>query len=155
MAAQRERFRFAGAGLHLFDSGSLSPQGRRILTDIERSRRFARFIKRHAPRLRSEEGLQLLRLEKAVRILCALDLSGIEADQLLLARIGEAFMHLRPGEPLQNLAAHIPKARPHHHPALRLYEDYRRYLLRNPLGADPLISEATPVILLQDLNFYH
>lgn len=69
-----------------------------------------------------------------MRIFCALDLRGVEVDARLLAHIADAFTALRPGEPLQKMAEFIPGARPHAHPELRLYEDYRRYLLKNPLG---------------------
>lgn len=69
-----------------------------------------------------------------MRIFCALDLRGLEVDGHLLAQIAEAFAALRPGDPLQKLADFIPGAKSHAHPELRLYEDYRRYLLKHPLG---------------------
>jgi hypothetical protein len=58
----------------------------------------------------------------------------VDVDERLLAQIAEAFTALRPGEPLQKLAEYIPDAKAHAHPSLRHYEDYRRYLLKNPLG---------------------
>jgi hypothetical protein len=68
-----------------------------------------------------------------VRIFCALDLRGVDVDERVLAQIAEAFTVLRPGEPLQKLAEYVPGARPYAHPELRLYEDYRRHLLKHPL----------------------
>lgn len=135
IAAQREQARFASAGLYLFEGERVAPQGRVILAAIERTRRFARYIKRHAPRLSSDAEERLFLIEKAVRIFCALDLRGVEVDERMLEEIASAFTALRPGQPLHNLAEFIPGARPHLHPEWRLYEDYRRYLLRNPLDA--------------------
>lgn len=134
-ATQRERARFSQAGIYLFEGESITPDARRIIASIERTRRFSRYINRHAPRLSSCEDEYLFLLEKAVRIFCALDLRGLEVDERLLAQIAEAFTVLRPGEPLQKLADFIPGARPHAHPELRLYEDCRQYLLKNPLGS--------------------
>lgn len=133
IATQRQRARFSNAGIYLFESEGITPEGRHIIASIERTRRFSRYIKRHAPRLTSSEDEHLFLLEKAVRIFCALDLRGLDVDERLLAQIAEAFTALRPGEPLQKLADFIPGAKPHAHPELRLYEDYRRYLLKNPL----------------------
>ncbi|MFA5951905.1 MAG: hypothetical protein WC807_16645 [Hyphomicrobium sp.] len=56
-------------------------------------------------------------------------------DDRLLAQIAEAFTALHPRDPLQKLAEFIPGVKPHAHPELRLFEDYRRYLLKNPLGS--------------------
>lgn len=134
-AAQRDHAHFAGSGDYLFESGALGALGRKILATVEKTRRFSRYIKRHAPRLNSDEEAQLLLVEKAVRIFCALDLRSIDVDERLLAQIAEAFTALHPRDPLQKLADFIPGAKPHAHPSLRLYEDYRRYLLKNPLGA--------------------
>jgi hypothetical protein len=134
-ATKRERARFSHAGLYLFEAEAITPEGRRIIASIERTRRFGRYIKRHAPRLSSCEDEHLFLLEKAVRIFCALDLRGVEVDARLLAQIAEAFMALHPRDPLQKLADFIPGAKPHAHPELRFYEDYRRYLLKNPLGS--------------------
>lgn len=133
-AIRRERAGFSSAGLYLFDEADITPEGRHIIASIARTRRFCRYIKRHAPRLSSVEDERLFLLEKAVRIFCALDLRGVDVDARLLAQIAEAFTGLRPGQPLQKLAEFIRGARPHAHPELRLYEDYRRYLLKNPLG---------------------
>ncbi|SDP56786.1 hypothetical protein SAMN04488061_3346 [Filomicrobium insigne] len=134
IATRRERARFAHAGVYLFGDMGITPEGRLIIASIERTRRFDRYIKRHAPRLSSCEGEQLFLLEKAVRIFCALDLRGLDVEERLLATIGDAFTALHPRESLQKLADLIPGAKPHEHPELRLYEDYRRYLLKFPLG---------------------
>lgn len=136
IATQRERARFASAGIYLFEGESFTPQGRAILASIEKARRFGRYIKRHAPRLSSCEDEHPFVLEKAVRIFCALDLRGVDVDERLLAQIAEAFTALHPREPLQKLAEFIPGARPHAHPELRLYEDFRRYLIKNSLRAE-------------------
>ncbi|MCV0370217.1 hypothetical protein [Filomicrobium sp.] len=134
VATQRERARFAHAGVYLFEGESITPEARRFIASIERTRRFSRYIKRHAPRLSSCEDEHLFLMEKAVRIFCALDLRGMEADARLLAQIAEAFTALHPRDPLQKLSEFIPGVKPHAHPELRLYEDYRRYLLKFPLG---------------------
>lgn len=132
-ATQRERARFSHAGVYLFEGEGIAPEGRRIITSIERTRRFARYVKRHAPRLSSREEEHLFLLEKAVRLFCALDLRGVEVNERLLTQIAEAFTALHPRDPLQKLADFIPGAKPHAHPELRFFEDYRRYLLKNPL----------------------
>lgn len=140
IAAQHECARFASSGSYLFGDDGLTPEGRLILASIERARRFSRYIKRHAPRVSSGEDERLFVMEKAVRIFCALDLRGVEVDGRLLAQISEAFTALHAREPLQKLSEYIPGTRPHEHPELRLYGDYRQYLLKNPLGtklADP------------------
>lgn len=134
IATQRDRARFSKAGVYLFEGEGITPEGRRIIASIERTRRFSRYIKRHAPRLSSCEDEQHFLMEKAVRIFCALDLRGVEVDARLLAQIAEAFAVLHPRDPLQKLAEFIPGAKPFAHDGLRLYEDYRRYLLTNPLG---------------------
>lgn len=152
-AAHQDRGRFAGAGTYLFESDGITPEGRCIFASIERTRRFGRYIKRHAPRLSSSEDERLFLLEKAIRIFCVLDLRGAEVDARLLAQIAEAFTALRPGEPLQKLADFIPDAKPHAHPGLRFYEDYRRYLLRYPLKSNTpdctevaIVQRITPII---------
>jgi hypothetical protein len=134
-AAQCDRARFSHAGVYLFEGEGITPEARRIIASIERTRRFSRYIKRHAPRLSSVEEERLFVLEKAVRIFCALDLRGLEVNERMMAQIAEAFTALKPGDPLQKLADFIPGARPHAHSELRLYEDYRCSLLKNPLGA--------------------
>lgn len=96
----------------MFAEAGITPAGREIIASIERTRRFSRYIKRHAPRLSSSDDEYLFVLEKAVRIFCALDLRSVQADQRLLAQIAEAFAALKPGEPLQKLAEFIPGAKP-------------------------------------------
>jgi len=135
LAVQRERARFSGAGEVLFAGGMLSPDGNRLLSDIERTRRFARYVRSHAPRINSAEEERLLLVEKAVRVMCAVDLRGVEVDERLLAEIGDAFAQLRVREPLGSLVRAVPRLRAHAHPSLRLYEDYRRSLLKQPLRA--------------------
>lgn len=120
--------------VYLFEDEGITRGGRQIIASIERTRRFSRYIKRHAPRLSSSEDEHLFLLEKAVRIFCALDLRGVDVDARLLAQIAEAFPALHPRDPLQKLAEFIPGVKPYAHPELGLYEDYRRSLLRNPLG---------------------
>ena len=134
LAAQRDHARFAGTGLYLFEDEGITPEARCIVTSIERTRRFSRYLKRHAPRLSSSEEERLFVMEKAARIFCALDLRSVEVDGRLLAEIAEAFTGLHPREPLRKLADLVPGARPYGHPETRLYEDYRRYLMNNPLG---------------------
>lgn len=53
---QRERARFSHAGIYLPEGDNIAPEGRRIIASIERTRRFARYIKRYAPRLSSPSG---------------------------------------------------------------------------------------------------
>ena len=133
VASNNERQRFARAGDYLFGDGSITAEARQAFTAVERTRRFSRYIQRHAPRLSSCEEEQAYLIEKLIRIFCALDLRGVEVDARLLAQIADAFTALHPRDPLQKLADLIPGARPHAHPELRLYEDYRRYLLKNPI----------------------
>ncbi|MBU1210182.1 MAG: hypothetical protein KJ587_02795 [Alphaproteobacteria bacterium] len=140
IGAQPEQF--SGAGVYLFDNGTVTVVGRCILGRVQRTRRFAHYVRRHAPRLKSEQGEQLLLIEKTVRILCALDLRAVDIGEHTLMEIGEAFADLRVREPLQNLASKIPMARAHAHPGRLLYEDYRRYLLKHPLRAHPQTAAA-------------
>jgi hypothetical protein len=135
IATQRERARFSNAGGYLFEGERITRDAQRIIASVERTRRFSRYIKRHAPRLSSSEDERPFLLEKAVRIFCALDLRGVDVDERLLAQIAEAFTALHPRDPLQKMADFIPGVRPYAHPELRLYEDYRQYLLKNPFGA--------------------
>jgi hypothetical protein len=83
--------------------------------------------------LRSDEDAQLLLCENVVRIFYTLDLRSVELGELLAAQIAETFTAVHPREPLQKLAEFLAKVRPHAHPELRLYENYRRYLRRNPM----------------------
>ena len=73
--------------------------------------------------------------EFAVRVLCALDLRNVKAEtELVLQYLAVGIGALKARDPLQKLTEFIPGAKPHAHPELRLYEDYRRNLLKNPLG---------------------
>lgn len=149
LAVQRDRERFAGAGNILFIGSSLSPEARRMLAGIERTRRFARYVQFQAPRINSASDERLLLFEKAVRIFCAVDLRGMEPDEKLMADIGAAFCSLRPREKLGSLVKAVPRLRAHAHPTLRLYEDYRRYLLKSPLQGVPLPSPSPETNALQ------
>jgi hypothetical protein len=133
-AVQTEPERFAGTGGYLFNHGALSQGGQDVLTCLQCSKRFRRYRHQHAPRSQDGGGESLLLLEKTTRIFCALDLRNATADAALLDELSEAYASLRPSDPLQRLADFIANARPHAHPELRLYEDYRRYLLKLPLG---------------------
>lgn len=77
-------------------------------------------------------------MEKIVRLLCALDLRDLPlhddaAVVALIELLCDAIPRLHPREPRQKLADFIPGAKPFAHDGLRLYEDYRRSLLKNPL----------------------
>lgn len=101
---------------------------------------FRRHRRHHAPRLTCpDEELEHIH-ETAVRLLCALDLREVglhesETTREIVLRLADAIPRLHPREPMQKLAEFIPGAKPFAHPELRLYEDYRRYLLKNPLGS--------------------
>jgi hypothetical protein len=127
---------FGGAGIHLLENRALDTLGDHILARIAKTKRFRRYVTRHAPRLRSDQDAKLLLFEKVVRVFCTLDLRAVEIDEQLVAQIAEAFTQLRLSDPLQKLAELVPSARPHGHPEFRLYEDYRCYLLKHPLGSD-------------------
>ncbi|ODA66584.1 hypothetical protein A7A08_02351 [Methyloligella halotolerans] len=149
--------RFGATGTLLFLDETLSDHGREILRRVYRSRDFRLYRKRHAPRLKDEFDERNLLINKAVRMFCAIalplaastaDASGaMEALHLLeaidfnlpsLRRLVEG----RESDLTDNrcatdfLHAAISVQR-HHFPELRLYEDFRRYLLKNPLGSEP------------------
>ena len=120
---------FGAAGNYL-----TQPEAGVLLNAIRTSTQFRRYRKRHAPRLQDAHEEPLLVLEFAVRVFCALDLRNAATEPTtVLSALAQGIGALRAREPLQNLAAFIPGARPHGHPAARLYEDFRRHLLRNPL----------------------
>jgi len=127
--------KFSGAGVLLAHHEAPA-----LLFAARGSRVFRRHRRQHAPRLKCpDEELEHV-LEAVVRLLCALDLRevGAHEDEVareVILRLAEVLPRLHPREPLQNLADHLPGAKPHAHPELRLYEDYRRYLLKNPLKA--------------------
>lgn len=106
---------------------------------VLQSRRFKRHRQHHAPRLACPLQEDLFVMEKIVRLLCALDLRDLPLSDdaavgALIDLLCEAIPRLHAREPRQRLADLIPGAKPFTHDGLRLFEDYRRYLLKNPLG---------------------
>lgn len=69
-AAIYNRKGFGGAGLYLLRKGRLDAQGKRFLKGVAESDLFQRHVERHAPRLNSEEDLQGLVFEVAIRTFC-------------------------------------------------------------------------------------
>lgn len=129
LAILAEPDRFGGAGkLHAIHCAN------NLLESVRRSPHYRRHRKRHAPRLSCPIESRHLLIEVMVRLLCALDLRCVDIDDDVIEVWAEAITRLRARKPLQGLAVLIPGAKPHAHSALRLYEDYRRYLLQNPLG---------------------
>lgn len=129
---------FGGAGrvLAMDDSNSL-------LEAVLGSAHFRRHRKRHAPRMKREDEERLLATELLVRLLCGIDLRGLdiaaaENHVLIVDGFIKGLVRLRPRERVQTLAEHLPGTKPHAYPGLRLYEDYRRYLLKIPLGTQCL-----------------
>ena len=121
---------FGAAGNHL-----AHPDAEMLLTAIRSSLVFRRYRKQHAPRMKDEREEQRLVMEFAVRMFCALDLRGIEiGPEQVLTQLANGLRTLKPREPLQKLAELIAGAKPHAHPGLKLYEDYRHYLLCSPQG---------------------
>lgn len=133
-AATREPERFGGAGRFLFDDDGIRAEAQPLLDAVEPSPHYRRHRKRHAPRLSCQQEEQRLVIEVTLRLLCALDLRGVESDDAVIEGLAEGITRLRPREPLQKLAECIPGAKPHAHSSLRLYEEFRRYLLKYPLG---------------------
>jgi hypothetical protein len=112
----------------------------RLFRAVLKSRRFKRLTHYYAPRLDCPVQEDQFVKEKIVRLLCALDLRDLPlhddaAVAALIETLCEAIPRLHPREPRQRLADFIPDARPHAHPEMRLFEDYRRYLLKSPLRA--------------------
>lgn len=121
---------FGGAGRVL-----AHPDAAQLLDAIRTSRCFRRYLRMHAPRAKPGEGLDILTVEFAVRVLCALDLRSVQIDEEeIIQALAEAVLTHKPRAPLSTLAAAIPGARPHGHPEARLFDDYRRLLLTQPLG---------------------
>jgi hypothetical protein len=121
---------FGRAGFYLSQ-----PCAVELLNAIAVSAAFRRYRRIHAPRLKDQNREQLLVLEFAVRILCALDLRNVHANPesiLQMLRVSIGPLKLR--DPLQKLAESLAGARPHAGAGRRLYEDYRRHLLRKPAG---------------------
>jgi hypothetical protein len=128
-AVHVQPLKFGGAGNYL-----AHPDATALLAAIRSSAVFRRYRKLHAPRMKDAREKQLLVLEFAVRVFCALDLRGVTImPDMVLAALANAIIALKHRDPLQKLAALIPGARPHAHPGARLYEDFRRHLLRSPL----------------------
>lgn len=129
LAVFDEADQFGGAGHYL----SL-PDASTLLNAISASAQFRRYRKRHAPRLRDANDECLLVMEFAVRMFCALDLRNVTSEQDgVLQALSFGIGALRARDQLQEVAKFIPGARPHAHPAVRLYEEYRRCLLKAPL----------------------
>lgn len=131
--------RFSGAGIVLAHHETPA-----LVHAARRSPVFRRHRRHHAPRLKCpDEELEHVH-EAVVRLLCALDLRGVglnedeNATRDVVLRLADALPRLHPRDPPQNLAEIIPGARPCAHPEMRLYEDYRRYLLKNPLETNAL-----------------
>lgn len=128
---------FAGVG-HITNGTN----GQRLLEAVRGCAYFRRHRKRVAPRMRGEENERMLATELLVRMLYAIDLRGIHlAEAEKQALVVDGFINglatLRPRDPMQRLADIIPGARPHAHPESRLYDEYRRYLLKLHLGRNP------------------
>jgi hypothetical protein len=106
-----------------------------LLLAVQRSPAFRRYRRRHAPRLSCPVEELALATEKLVRLIYTLDLRGLDIDETVIEALANGITQLRQRDPLQKMADFIPAAKPHAHTSLRLYEDYRRFLLKNPLGA--------------------
>lgn len=134
-AARFDPDRFGGAGHVLCHEAS-----HQLLQSVRQSAHFRRHRRHHAPRLSCPDEEHRLVTETTVRLFCALDLRAFSlhedetAQKEILMRLAEAVPRLKFRDPLHRLADIIPDARPHAHPSRRLYEDYRRYLLKNPMG---------------------
>ena len=119
-------------------------QSRHWLRAIRQSRVYQRHRRDHAPRLSCPLAEELLTAETAVRMLCALDLRSTDLrPEELFECLTQALPQIRARDPLQKIAAFVPGARPHAHPAHRLFEDYRRTLLKHPLNGTALSQETT------------
>lgn len=127
-AAQQHPDRFGGAGA-ILESESRDE----LIESVKRSPRFRRHRAHHAPRMICPIEEHILATEKLIRIICALDLRATELDEAILRALAEGIRTSRAREPLQQLVTRIPKAKVHSHPELRLYEDFRRQLLKNPM----------------------
>ncbi|GFO80794.1 MAG: hypothetical protein A49_04210 [Methyloceanibacter sp.] len=160
-AVRAEPERFGGTGTFLFADGSLTESGRAILRRVYRSREFRLYRKRHAPRLRDEFDERNLLVNKTVRMFCAVALphsgpeidaskvmstlqllEAIDFDLPLLRRFVEGRLPVdQPGGDAAGYSnAFLDAAKDvqrHHYPEHRLFEDFRRYLLKNPMGRDP------------------
>ncbi len=101
---------------------------------------FRRHCRYHAPRLKRPDAELEHSHETAVRLLCAFDLREFglleddNAPREVVLRLADAIPRTNPREPMQKIADFIPGAKSFAHPELRFHEDYRRYLLKNPLS---------------------
>lgn len=112
-----------------------------LLHAVRHCRRFKRHSQHHAPRLACPVQEDQFVKEKIVRLICALDLRSLplqedkDAVAELIDHMAWAVPQLHPRAPRQSLADLVPGAQAFAHDNMRLYEDYRRYLLKTPLGA--------------------
>jgi len=126
---------YGAAGSYL-----IHPEAGALFDAIKASASFRRYRKRHAPRSKDAHEERLLVLEFAVRVFCALDLRNTATKpDIAIATLAHAVGAIKAREPLQELADFIPGAKPHAHPELKLYDEYRRHLLMSPLGRDDFI----------------
>lgn len=133
--ARPERFGQAGRILAHENASALSHA-------VRHCRRFKRHTQQHAPRMTCHVQEDQFVTEKIVRLLCALDLRDLPLDDdeavvALIEALCDAIPRLHPREPRQRLADFIPDAKPFAHDIMRLYEDYRHYLLKYPLSRMP------------------
>lgn len=128
-AAQHHPDRFGGAGVIL-----ASESRDELIESVKRSPRFRRHRAHHAPRMKCLVEEHALATEKLIRLICALDLRAAELDEANLRALAEGVRTSRPRDSLQQLIKRIPGANLHRHPQHRLYHDYRRFLLKCPLG---------------------
>lgn len=73
-AAIYNRDAFSGAGFYLLRKGKLDDQGKRFLHGVAESEIFTKHVKRHAPRVKTEEDFQGLIFEVVVRVFCNIHL---------------------------------------------------------------------------------
>ena len=139
-AAVHHSNRFGGAGV-ILESRSREE----LIQAVKHSPRFRRHRAQHAPRMKCPVEEHALATEKLIRLICALDLRAAELDGANLRALAEGIQSSRPRDPLQQLASRIPKAKVHSHPGLRLYEDLRWHLLKNPLGFDRTYCTSRPL----------
>jgi len=121
---------FGRAGFYL-----TRPAASTLLDAARNSIHFRRYKKRHAPRPKYPADERALLIELTVRVFCALDLRGLKIElDAVLEILAHGLLKLKGHQPLQKLVHAIPGVRSNGYPAMRFYEDYRRFLLKNPLG---------------------
>ena len=112
-----------------------------FLAAIKSSIVFGRFRKRHGPRIKDTGDEQLLVVEFAVRVFCALDLRSVTIGPTdVLAAVQTAIRTIKPRDELQKVAEFIPGARPYIHANSRIFQDLRKHLLQQPYRANHLPS---------------